>query len=82
MAWLSPLAKENEKIIALTADLGITAGLERFKTTFPERFYNVGIAEQNLIGVSAGFAAGDLFHTAQLFLILLLCAVASRSGII
>ena len=55
---LTELAKENEKIIALTADLGITAGLERFKTTFPERFYNVGIAEQNLIGVSAGFAAG------------------------
>lgn len=55
---LSELAKENEKVIALTADLGITSGLERFKTSFPDRFYNVGIAEQNLIGVSAGFAAG------------------------
>jgi transketolase len=55
---LSELAKENEKVIALTADLGITSGLERFKASFPDRFYNVGIAEQNLIGVSAGFAAG------------------------
>src|SRR5665647_3545691 len=55
---LTELAKENEKIIALTADLGITSGLERFKNSFPDRFYNVGIAEQNLIGVSAGFAAG------------------------
>jgi len=40
----------------LTSDLCVFSGLERFKGKFPERFYNVGIAEQNMVGVAAGFA--------------------------
>ncbi|CAM7670063.1 Transketolase [Lelliottia nimipressuralis] len=51
------LAQQNPNIIGLTADLGITSGMERFSNTFPERYINVGIAEQNLIGVSAGIAS-------------------------
>lgn len=51
------LAQQNPNIIGLTADLGITSGMERFSHTFPERYINVGIAEQNLMGVAAGIAS-------------------------
>lgn len=46
----------NDKIIVLTADLCFYSGLERFKATYPDRLYNCGIAEQNMVGVAAGFA--------------------------
>lgn len=47
-------AKSRPDIYLLSAD---TSGLDRFKQAFPDRYYNVGIAEQNLIGVSAGIAS-------------------------
>jgi len=50
------VATSNERVVALSADLGNSSGLDRFKNTFPDRFINVGIAEQNLIGVAAGIA--------------------------
>lgn len=53
---LSELAKQNLKIIALTADLTRTSGLEQFAASYPDRFYNVGIAEENAIGMAAGLA--------------------------
>ena len=53
---LTELAKEDNKIIALTADLCTTSGLDRFNNTFPERVVNVGIAEQNMIGIAAGMS--------------------------
>ena len=53
---LFELSNNNEKIIALSADLGSSSGLDRFKTTYPNRFFNVGIAEQNLVGVASGIA--------------------------
>ena len=53
---LDELAKGNEKVFALSADLKNTSGLDRFATNHPESFVNVGIAEQNMIGIAAGLA--------------------------
>ncbi len=53
---LTEIAKEDPRIIALTADLCTTSGLERFNAAFPERLINVGIAEQNMIGIAAGLS--------------------------
>lgn len=46
----------DDKVVILTSDLTFYSGLERFKTAFPDRLYNLGIAEQNMVGVAAGFA--------------------------
>lgn len=48
---------EDNKIKVLSADMSVVAGLDRFKRTYPADFYNTGIAEQNLIGMSAGLAS-------------------------
>lgn len=45
---------ENYPFKVLSADMSVVAGLDRFKKTYPENFYNVGIAEQNLLGIAAG----------------------------
>jgi transketolase len=51
--------RRDPAIVALTADLGNSTKIQRFKEAFPERFFNVGIAEQNLMAVAAGLAATD-----------------------
>ncbi len=53
---LNDLASTNEKIFALSADLTRTSGLEKFSKNYENRFINVGIAEQNAVGVAAGIA--------------------------
>lgn len=53
---MAELAVENARIVVLTADLGQLSGLDRFKREFPERLFNAGIAEQNMIGMAAGLA--------------------------
>lgn len=53
---LAELASEHPEIVALTADLMGTNKFGDFKKVHPERFFNVGIAEQNLMSVSAGLA--------------------------
>lgn len=50
------LAKDNKKIAVMSADLTRVSGLERYAEDYPDRYYNVGIAEQNMIGVAAGMA--------------------------
>jgi transketolase len=53
---LVELARARPEIVGLTADLGKYTDIEPFAKAFPERFFNVGMAEQNLIAVSAGLA--------------------------
>lgn len=48
-------ARRDERVFLLTGDLGFTV-LEPFAQEFPDRFINVGVAEQNMIGVAAGLA--------------------------
>jgi transketolase len=64
---LLELAKENEKIIAITSDLAKTSGLDRFGKKFPERLINTGIAEQNMLGIAAAFANEDFIPFALSF---------------
>lgn len=50
------LAERHPALMVLSADLGNSSGLDRFKQSYPDRYLNVGIAEQNLIGVAGGLA--------------------------
>lgn len=53
---LAKLGEENENIVVLDADLSTATKTELFAKKFPDRFIDVGIAEQNLMGISAGLA--------------------------
>lgn len=50
------LPEIDDRVVILTADLTYFSGLERFRQKYPDRLYNFGIAEQNMIGAAAGFA--------------------------
>ena len=50
------LPEVNDRAVILTADLCSFSGLERFKSKYPDRLYNIGIAEQNMVCMAAGFA--------------------------
>ncbi|MCC3864762.1 transketolase family protein [Terrisporobacter petrolearius] len=56
-ATLVELGKEREDIVVLEADLSKATKSEMFAKEFPERFVNVGIAEQNMVGMAAGLAS-------------------------
>jgi len=53
---LVALGEKRREIVGLTADLGKYTDILPFRDAFPERFFNVGMAEQNLIAVAAGLA--------------------------
>lgn len=56
-AALLEAARANERIVALDGDLSSSTGMAAMRTELPGRFFNMGIAEANLVGVSAGLAA-------------------------
>ena len=53
---LAALARKRSDIVGLSADLAKYTDILPFRDAFPDRFFNVGMAEQNLIAVSAGIA--------------------------
>ena len=57
---LAELGKTNDKVYVLDADLGNATKTEIFKKAFPDRYIDCGIAEANMMGVSAGLAATGL----------------------
>lgn len=69
---LCELGEEHKDVVALTADLAKSTKIGMFGEKFPDRFFNVGIAEQNLFGVAAGMAKNGLIPFASTFAILLL----------
>ncbi len=50
------MAKENSNLIVLTSDVSTSAGLDRFRKKYVNQYIDVGIAEQNLIGVASGLS--------------------------
>ncbi len=56
-SFLATYAKDHQDIVVLDADLSKSTKTASFEAVCPERFFNMGIAEQNLMGVSAGMAA-------------------------
>ena len=51
------LSDKEKALMVLTSDVSTSAGLDRYKKKFPEKYLDVGISEQNLIGVAAGLAS-------------------------
>lgn len=51
---LPDLMKDHNNIMVLAADMSTPAGLDKFKSLYPDHFLNLGIAEQNMIGVASG----------------------------
>ena len=64
---VTALAKDNENIVVLDADLSSSTKTGTFAKEYPERFFNVGISEQDLIGTAAGLAIGGKIPFASTF---------------
>jgi transketolase len=63
----------NPRVVVLDGDLGNSTKAELVRQKYPERFFNIGIAESNLVGVGAGLAACDLIPWITSFSSFLLC---------
>ena len=57
-AGLLEIGRNNKNIVALCADLTGSLKMNEFKNEFPERFFQVGIAEANMMGIAAGMTIG------------------------
>ncbi len=61
------IAKDDERVVFLDADLSSCIGSTTFQKAYPDRFINVGIAEANMVGVAAGMASTGLIPFAHSF---------------
>jgi transketolase len=64
---LKALGEKRSEIVGLTADLGKYTDILPFRDAFPDRFFNVGMAEQNLVAVAAGLARTGLIPYATTY---------------
>ncbi len=64
---ITDIGKSNEKVVAITAAMADGTGLSRFGKKFPERFYDVGIAEEHALTFAAGLAAGGMKPVVALY---------------
>jgi len=64
---LLKLGEENQDVVALDADLSGSTQTKHFAKAFPERFFNMGVAEQDLMGTAAGLALGGKIPFASTF---------------
>jgi transketolase len=72
---LVELARADERIVALSADLTVSTRLHWFARSFPERFFDFGIAEANMISTAAGFASCGKIAFASTFAVFATCRV-------
>ena len=70
---LVELGRENGDIVVVDGDVANSTRTEAFGREFPDRFFNVGIAESNLVGVASGLAASGKIALASSFACFLLC---------
>ncbi len=70
---LQALGHVHKRLVVVDGDVSNSTRTEYFAQEFPERFFNVGIAESNLIGVAAGLAASGKIAVAAGFAVFLLC---------
>ena len=87
---LVELAEAHPEVVALTADLAKSTKIGDFQKKFPDRFFNVGIAEQNMFGVAAGilstfsqfasFRSADQLHTDLCYQNVNAKVIATHSG--
>lgn len=68
---LVELGRTNEKIVVVSADLEDATRAEYFKDAYPERFFTVGIAEQDMVGVAAGLSFHGLIPVINSFAVFL-----------
>ena len=66
-SFLEAYGEENKAVVVLDADLSKSTMTNGFAKKFPERFFDMGIAEQNLMGVAAGMAAAGKTAVASTF---------------
>lgn len=80
---LEALADERRDIVVLTADLASSNGLDSFAARHPDRFVNLGIAEQNMMSVAAGMATAGFVPFVSTFASFasLLCAEQLRTDL-
>ncbi len=64
---LLKLGEENPDVVALDADLSGSTQTKHFAKAFPERFFNMGVAEQDMLGTAAGLALGGKIPFASTF---------------
>lgn len=64
---LVELARENEKIVAITASMKDGTGLTKFSQEFPKRFFDIGIAEQHALGLAAGMAIEGMIPVVPIY---------------
>jgi len=64
---LADLGKKNDKVVALTADLTDAIKVTKFQKAFPERFFQMGIKESDMMGTAAGMAIDGLIPFATTF---------------
>jgi transketolase len=72
---MAELAKEDPRIVLLDGDVGSSTGAELFETAHPDRYLQMGIAEQNMLGIAAGLATLGFVPVASSFA----CFVVARA---
>src|SRR3990167_7948884 len=70
---LAELGRTNPNIVVLDGDLSKSTKTELFGKEFPDRFFNVGIAEANLVGIASGLAASGKIPFVSSFACFLIC---------